>query len=204
MSSSAEPTVLADEALLRLKGGNERFVSGTARFPTMQNQILADLAKGQNPYATILSCSDSRVPPELIFDAGFGELFIIRVAGNVFSPEVAGSLQYAGRHLHTPLFIVLGHTHCGAVAAALDTLLRGSRQHSRIQLLVDCILPALLDLDTRLTPEMMRAQGIEANVRWSMRQILESPEGRERQTEGHMKLVGAIYELETGRVRFLE
>ena len=204
MSSSAEPTVSADEALLRLKGGNERFVSGTARFPTIQNQILADLAKGQNPYATILSCSDSRVPPELIFDAGFGELFIIRVAGNVFSPEVAGSLQYAGRHLHTPLFIVLGHTHCGAVAAALDTLLRGSRQHSRIQLLVDCILPALLDLDTRLTPEMMRAQGIEANVRWSMRQILESPEGRERQTEGHMKLVGAIYELETGRVRFLE
>jgi len=204
MSSSAEPTVLADEALLRLKGGNERFVSGTARFPTMQNQILADLAKGQNPYATILSCSDSRVPPELIFDAGFGELFIIRVAGNVFSPEVAGSLQYAGRHLRTPLFIVLGHTHCGAVAAALDTLLGGSRQHSRIQLLVDCILPALLDLDTRLTPEMMRAQGIEANVRWSMRQILESPEGRERQTEGHMKLVGAIYELETGRVRFLE
>jgi carbonic anhydrase len=204
MSSSAEATVSADEALLRLKGGNERFVSGTARFPTMQKQILADLAKGQNPYATILSCSDSRVPPELIFDAGFGELFIIRVAGNVFSPEVAGSLQYAGRHLRTPLFIVLGHTHCGAVAAALDTLLRGSRQHSRIQLLVDCILPALLDLDTRLTPEMMRAQGIEANVRWSMRQILESPEGRERQTEGHMKLVGAIYELETGRVRFLE
>ena len=204
MSSSAEATVSADEALLRLKGGNERFVSGTARFPTMQNRILADLAKGQNPYATILSCSDSRVPPELIFDAGFGELFIIRVAGNVFSPEVAGSLQYAGRHLRTPLFIVLGHTHCGAVAAALDTLLRGSRQHSRIQLLVDCILPALLDLDTRLTPEMMRAQGIEANVRWSMRQILESPEGRERQTEGHMKLVGAIYELETGRVRFLE
>jgi len=204
MSSSAEPTVSADEALLRLKGGNERFVSGTARFPTMQNQILADLAKGQNPYATILSCNGSRVPPELIFDAGFGELFIIRVAGNVFSPEVAGSLQYAGRHLHSPLFIVLGHTHCGAVAAALDTLLRGSRQHSRIQLLVDCILPALLDLDTRLTPEMMRAQGIEANVRWSMRQILESPEGRERQTEGHMKLVGAIYELETGRVRFLE
>ena len=204
MSSSAEPTVSADEALLRLKGGNERFVSGTARFPTMQNQILADLAKGQNPYATILSCSDSRVPPELIFDAGFGELFIIRIAGNIVSPEVAGSLQYAGHHLRTPLFVVLGHTNCGAIAAAVDTLLHGTRQHSRIQLLVDCILPALLDLDTRLTPEMMRAQGIEANVRWSMRQILESPEGRERQTEGHMKLVGAIYELETGRVRFLE
>ena len=74
---------------------------------------------------------------------GFGELFIIRVAGNVFSPEIAGSLQYAGRHLHTPLFVVLGHTNCGAVAAAIEARLRGTRQHSRIQLLVDCILPGL-------------------------------------------------------------
>ena len=203
MSSNAEPTVSADEALLRLKAGNERFLSGTARFPTVQKEILADLAKGQHPYATILSCSDSRVPPELIFDTGFGELFIVRVAGNVLSPEVAGSLQYAGRHLGTPLFVVLGHTHCGAVAAAIDTMLHGTRQHSRIQLLVDCILPGLTDLDTRLTPETLLAQGIEANVRWSMRQILESPEGRERQTEGRMKLVGAIYEIETGYVRFL-
>src|SRR4029077_6426861 len=155
MSSSAEPTVLADEALLRLKGGNERFVSGTARFPTMQNQILADLAKDQNPYAKILSCSDSRVPPELIFDAGFGELFIVRVAGNVVSPEVAGSLQYAGRHLQTPLFIVLGHTNCGAVAAAVDARVHGTRQHSRIQLLVDSILPGLSDLDSQLTRETL-------------------------------------------------
>jgi carbonic anhydrase len=158
MSSTAESTVSADEALLRLKSGNERFLSGTARFPTVQKEILADLAKGQHPYATILSCSDSRVPPELIFDTGFGELFIIRVAGNVFSPEVAGSLQYAGRHLRTPLFVVLGHTHCGAVAAAVDTMLHGTRQHSRIQLLVDCILPGLTDVDTRLTPETMLAQ----------------------------------------------
>src|SRR6478609_4810364 len=194
MASHEVTNVTAAEALARLKAGNQRFLRGEARFPTVQKEVLAGLAKGQRPYATILCCSDSRVPPELIFDAGFGELFIIRVAGNVFSPEVAGSLQYAGRHLRTPLFIVLGHTHCGAVAAALDTLLRGSRQHSRIQLLVDCILPALLDLDTRLTPEMMRAQGIEANVRWSMCQILESPEGRERQAGGCMKLVGAIYE----------
>jgi carbonic anhydrase len=124
----------------------------------MQTEILADLAKGQNPYATILSCSDSRVPPELIFDAGFGELFIIRIAGNVVSPEVAGSLQYAGHHLRTSLFVVLGHTNCGAVAVAVDTLLRGSRQHSRIQLLVDYILPAL----AQLNPESMLAQAVEA------------------------------------------
>jgi carbonic anhydrase len=204
MSSKAESALSADEALLRLKAGNERFLVGTARFPTVQKEILADLAKGQHPYATILSCSDSRVPPELVFDAGFGELFIVRVAGNVLSPEIAGSLQYAGRHLHTPLFVVLGHTNCGAVAAAIEARLHGAREHARIQLLVDSILPGLADLDVQLTPEAMRAQAVEVNVRWTMRQILETPEGQERQAEGSVKLVGAVYEIETGLVRFLE
>ena len=203
MSSNTESTLSADEALLRLEAGNERFLAGTARFSTVQKEILADLAKGQQPYATILACSDSRVPPELIFDAGFGELFIIRVAGNVMSPEVAGSLQYAGRHLHTPLFVVLGHTGCGAVSAAIGTRLHGKQQLSRIQILVDGILPGLADLDTQLDPNTMLAQAVEANVRWSMRQILETPEGRERQADGSVKLVGAIYEIETGRVQFL-
>src|SRR6476660_1721437 len=129
MSSNAAPTISAEEALQRLKAGNERFIAGTTQFPTAQKEILSDLAKGQHPYATILSCSDSRVPPELVFDAGFGELFIIRVAGNVMSPEIAGRVQYAGRHLHTPLFVVLGHTNCGAVAAAIETRLRGAREH---------------------------------------------------------------------------
>ena len=193
----------ADEALLQLKAGNERFVAGTLRFPTVQKEILADLAKGQHPYATILSCSDSRVPPELIFDAGFGELFIIRVAGNVMSPEIAGSVQYAGRHLHTPLFVVLGHTNCGAVAAAIETRLHGTAHHSRIQLLVDSILPGLADLDLQGNPETIGSKAVEANVRWSMHQILETPEGRERRATGELKLIGAIYELETGRVRFL-
>jgi carbonic anhydrase len=203
MSSNAESTILADEALRRLKEGNGRFVAGTARFPSMQRDILVDLTKGQHPYATILSCSDSRVPPELIFDAGLGYLFVIRVAGNIMSPEVAGSLQYAGRHLRTPLFVVLGHTNCGAIAAAIDTQLHGTRQHSRIQILVDCIMPGLADLDRKLTPAAMLAQGVEANVRWSMRQILESPEGREREADGRVQLVGAIYAIETGQVRFL-
>jgi carbonic anhydrase len=204
MSTIPDSAQNADDALQRLKAGNARFVAGTARFATVQKEILADLLKGQHPYATILCCSDSRVPPELIFDAGFGDLFIVRVAGNVISPEVVGSLQYAGRHLQTPLFIVLGHTNCGAVAAAIETRLRGTRQHSRIQLLVDSILPGLSDLDSQLTPEAMLAQAVEANVRWSMRQILETPEGRERQTEGVVKLVGAICEIDTGLVRFLE
>lgn len=202
MSSNVEPALSAAEALERLKAGNERFFSGAARFPNMQKEVLVKLSKGQNPYATILSCSDSRVPTELIFNAGFGELFIIRVAGNVVSPEVAGSLQYAGRHLRTPLFVVLGHTNCGAVTAAIETRLHGTRHLSRIQLLVDNILPGLVDLDQNLLPEAMLEQAVEANVRWSMSQILDMAEPREHEIE--RKLVGAIYELETGRVRFLE
>jgi carbonic anhydrase len=203
MSSNEPPAITADEALERLQAGNQRFLDGTARFPTVQKEILADLAKGQHPYATILACSDSRVPPELIFDAGFGELFVIRVAGNVYSPEVAASLQYAGWHLQTPLFVVLGHTSCGAVHAALDTRLKGSRHHSRIQLLVDSIVPAFDHLDMQLPPDTLLAQAVESNVRWTMRQILETPEARERQHEGRMKLAGAIYDIETGRVRLL-
>src|SRR5207344_1593167 len=103
-------------------------------------ESMADLVKGQWPYATILGCSDSRVPPEWVFDAGLGELFVIRVAGNVFSPEVAGSLQYAGSHLQTPLFVVLGHEGCGAVAAALAAKHEGKQFRSRIQVLLESIM----------------------------------------------------------------
>jgi len=94
---------------------------GEARFPTVQKEVLAELARGQQPFATILGCSDSRVPPELVFDATFGELFVARVAGNVLGPSILGTLQYAGAHLQTPLFVVLGHQRCGAVEAALAT-----------------------------------------------------------------------------------
>src|SRR4051812_12393673 len=123
----------ADEALARLRAGNERFLRGEARSAGPVHETLADLARGQRPFATILGCSDSRVPPEWVFDAGLGELFVIRVAGNVLSPEVAGSLQYAGAHLGTPLFVVLGHEGCGAVAAALATKHDGEKFRSRIQ-----------------------------------------------------------------------
>ena len=198
---STTPT--ADEALARLKAGNERFVRGEARFPTVQKEVLADLARGQRPYATIVGCSDSRVPPELVFDASFGELFIVRVAGNVISAEVIGTLQYAGVHLRTPLFIVLGHEGCGAVQAALKTKLEGTRERERIALLLDSIIPGLNEVDAALSPEAQMAAAVEANVRWSMRQLLETPEAKARQAEGDMKLVGAVYELQTGRVRFL-
>ena len=198
------PTTLADEALRRLKEGNERFLAGTARFPTVQKEVLAELSRGQQPYATIVGCSDSRVPPELVFDAGFGELFIIRVAGNVISPEVMGSMQYAAVHLKTPLFVVLGHERCGAVQAALKTLRDGTTERSRIAILLSRILPGLSAIDPALPPDEQERLAVEANVRWSMQQIHDTPEGRARQAEGLLKMVGAVYELETGRVRFLD
>jgi carbonic anhydrase len=193
----------ADEALARLKAGNERFVAGRARFPTVQKEILAELAKGQSPYATIVGCSDSRVPPELVFDAGFGDLFIIRLAGNVISHEVMGSIQYAAAHLRTPLFVVLGHEGCGAVQAALAVKFRGARDRDRIMKLLDTIVPGLDDVPPDLPADEQIRRGVEANVRWSMRQLMETPEAQVRLKEGVMKLVGAVYELETGRVRFL-
>ncbi len=196
--------VSAAEALQRLIDGNQRFLRGELHFPTVQSEVLAELAKDQRPFAMILGCSDSRVPPELIFGAGFGDLFIVRVAGNVLSPEVAGSLQYAGVHLHTRLLVVLGHEGCGAIKAALKTRRQGPTERSRIQLLVDGLLPAISQVDPDLDEEAQVAQAVEANVRFILRQILESPEGQMRQEEGRMKLVGAVYELATGRVRFLD
>jgi carbonic anhydrase len=195
--------VTADEALARLRAGNERFVRGEARFPTVQKEILAELAKGQQPYATILGCSDSRVPPELVFDAGFGELFIVRVAGNVVSPEVMGTLQYAAVHLRTPLFVVLGHEGCGAVQAALAAKFLGVRDRSRIERLLATITPGLSRISAESSPDEQLLAGVEANVRWSMHQLLETPEAKARAAEGVLKLVGAVYELTTGRVSFL-
>lgn len=203
MSSSTISHVSADEALQRLIDGNRRFVSGETRFPTKQKETLAQLANAQHPYATILGCSDSRVPPEVIFDAGLGDLFVVRVAGNVISPEVSGSIQYAGVHLGTPLFVVLGHQGCGAVQAALDAKLRGSREPSRIQILIADILPGLAEIDPQAPPAQQMAQAVEANVRWVMRQIIETPEGQARLAEGRMKLVGAVYDIASGVVRFL-
>ena len=194
----------AAEALTRLKEGNARFVRGEARFPTVQKEVLAELAKGQRPYATILGCSDSRVPPELVFDAGFGELFIIRLAGNVLSPEVGGTMQYAGTHLKTPLFVILGHEGCGAVQAALQVKFHGARERSRIEELLQNILPALDGIDPELPSEVRMRAAVEANVRWTLRRIRATPEAQAREAEGIMKLVGAVYELGTGAVRFLD
>lgn len=207
MASHDEPRhqYTAEEALRRLKDGNERFVAGHARFPTVQKEVLAELARAQHPFVTVLGCSDSRVPPELVFDAGFGELFVIRVAGNVLGPAITGTLQYAGQHLRTPLFVVLGHEGCGAVQAALASRFQGARHGGRIEVLLESILPALDRLDERLPPEVLLQRAVEANVRHTVGSIMASPEARARVAEGtEMRLVGAVYDLETGRVRFLD
>ena len=195
--------VSAADALVRLMDGNARFLKGALRSTWGPAKVLADLVEGQRPFATILGCSDSRVPPELIFDADFGDLFVIRVAGNVVSPEVWASLQYAGVHLETQLFMVLGHEGCGAVQAALATKFQGVQERSRIQLLLENMLPGLDGLDPQLPPRQMLERAVEANVCWSMRKIVETPEGRARMAEHRMKLVGAVYEIATGRVRLL-
>lgn len=194
----------AEQALERLKEGNERFVSGRGHFPSLQKDILADLAEGQQPYATILGCSDSRVPPEVVFDAHLGELFVIRVAGNVLGSAIFGTLQYAGAHLRTPLFVVLGHEGCGAVQAAIASKFHGAEHRSRIELLVDNIVPALDGLDASLPPDDLLHSAVEANVRFTVRTLLDTPEAKARHATSGMMLVGAIYELETGRVRFLD
>ena len=198
------PGVSAEQALKRPRRWEPALLRGEARFPTVQKKILLELAREQRPYATILGCSDSRVPPELLFDAGFGELFVVRVAGNTLSAEVAGSLQYAGVHLKTPLFVVLGHEGCGAVGAALDTHFHGVRYRSRIAKLVRKIIPAIEDLNPKLPPDRLLAQAIESNVRWTMQQLLNTPEGKVRVAENRLMLVGAIYHIKTGRVRFLK
>ena len=201
--ASSQPGGSADQALARLMEGNERFLRGESRLPALAQQDLKGLVHGQQPYATILGCSDSRVPPEIVFDSGLGELFVIRVAGNVFSGEVAGSLQFASAQLHTPLFVVLGHHGCGAVNAALQSRDRGERHNSRIQLLVDSILPGLPPPDPQLSPEDQAKQAVESNVLWTIKQIAELPGARSLLDEGKRKLVGAIYEIATGHVRLL-
>ncbi len=197
-------TVTPAEALARLKAGNERFLRGESHFPTLQSAVLEDLAQGQQPYATILGCSDSRVPPELVFDAHLGELFIVRVAGNTIGNAVLGTLQYAGAHLHTPLFVVMGHEGCGAVKAALAWRFDNQRAESRIELLLENILPALEDVDPKLPHEARVAAAVQANVRYTMSYLLDTPEAKARLAISDMRLVGAIYELRTGRVRFLD
>jgi len=197
------PRVSPSEALQRLIDGNERFLRGESRFGGMRPKMLDELASGQQPFATILGCADSRVPPELIFDAVLVELFVVRVAGNVVSAEVAGSLQYASAHLRTPLIVVFGHEGCGAVEATFKTMRLGVRQRSRIQSLVDSIMPAIEEVDAGLPPLEQLSRAVKTNVRWQWAAIWKSPEVRERPADD-LLVVGSVYDLRSGRVTWLD
>jgi carbonic anhydrase len=193
----------AQQALTRLREGNQRFVEGNVRHGHESRSWRAAQVADQHPFAVILGCSDSRVPIELVFDQGFGDLFVIRVAGNVISMDVLGSIGYAVAHLHTRLLLVMGHEGCGAVTAALQAQDAGN-EPPNIAALVQLIGPGLRGLDPNLAGAARLSAAVEANVRWSMRQLAAQPAGQRLLESGQLVLAGAIYELETGRVRHLE
>lgn len=191
-------------ALQLLREGNVRFMEGRTRHSHASAEWRRHLVGGQQPFATILGCADSRVPVELVFDQGFGDLFVVRVAGNVIAPDVVGSIEYAVVHLQTALIVVLGHQNCGAVTAALQISDRSEAEPPGVVGLLSLIRPALpASLPGSPFQERLDA-AVEANVRWSLRQLAELPEARGALEEGRVRLVGGVYELETGRVRFLD
>jgi len=190
-----------DEALEWLLAGNARFVAGTPRHAHESMRRRMMLSDHQTPIAVILGCADSRVSPETVFDHGLGDLFVVRVAGNVVSVDEAGSMEYAAVHLGTPLVVVLGHESCGAVTAALGSF---EDEPEELVSLMLKIRPALAEVDRSLPRKEQVRIGVEANVRLAMRQIREIAEREKRPVEDRMKIVGAVYELETGRVRILE
>ena len=192
------------EARQRLLDGNKRFVAGESHHDHASKEWRKRLTAGQKPFATILGCSDSRVPAELVFDQGFGDLFVIRVAGNVISTDVVGSLEYAWHHLHVPLLVVLGHEGCGAVTAALDAKFKRTQEIDKIEALVRMIEPGLKDIDPKLSAEKQLSAAVKANVRWSISQLAEVPEVKKALKEKRFEMIGAVYELETGSVTVLE
>jgi carbonic anhydrase len=194
-----------EEALELLREGNERFVRRRPVHGTVSEDVFVKLRDTQRPFAVILGCSDSRVPPELVFDQSFGDLFVIRLAGNLIAPGVAGSIQYAYQHLGTSLLVVLGHEGCGAVKAALATKFKRAKHPERIRQLVELIEPGLEQIDPNLPAAEQLAAGVEANVRWSMHQVIRASETQRALGRKQKVLIaGAVYELTTGRVRWLD
>jgi carbonic anhydrase len=192
------------EALERLKAGNQRLVEGKMLHPRQGADWRKSLTKGQAPFAAILSCSDSRVPNELLFDQGFGDLFVVRVAGNVVADDIVGSIQYAALHLKMPLLVVLGHEDCGAVSAALESIDGTLKEPKYIEELVGLVKPGLKDLDPKLKGPERLAAAVEANMRSSVRQLTGLMEDFPKQDPKTFRTIGAVYNLETGRVRWLE
>ncbi len=198
--------ISAADALQRLRDGNRRFVNAErSNAESLSEARRAELAAGQDPFAVVLACSDSRVPVELIFDQGLGDLFVIRVAGNIVAPSQIGSIEYAASQLGTRLVLVLGHSNCGAVDATLAELSREQELRSpNLRSIVDRIRPAvepLIDAPEGLT--LPRA--VLANVRHSVEQLRHGSQILEDLIDkGELTVVGAKYWIETGEVRFFD
>ncbi len=197
----------AAAALERLRQGNRRFVEGGVEAPRRGAERRQALAAGQAPFAAVLGCADSRVPPELIFDEGLGDLFVVRVAGNVAAPAELGSLEFAVEELGVPLVVVLGHARCGAVRAALEAgdAGGGDAPSAALQAVMDAVQPAVaaqqgstLGLDDRA------ARAEDANIRHSVEQIRRSALIAAAERERGVRVVGAKYGLADGAVTFLD
>ena len=202
--------VPAAEALQRLKTGNQRFAANVRDTSTLVKQAhRADLAESQTPFAIILGCSDSRVPAEIVFDQGLGDLFVVRVAGNIVAPSLLGSVEFAAAQFNVRLVVVLGHTKCGAIQATVEALQQPSGKSSpNLQSIVNRIRPSvetLLETDIANDQDKLLKHAIRANVRTSvshLRQGSEILEGLIANDE--LRIVGAEYSLETGLVEFFE
>ena len=198
----------ARDALTRLRDGNRRFAAGLRSTEVLATHTRrADLLGGQQPLAIILGCSDSRVPAEIIFDQGLGDLFVIRVAGNIVAPSQVGSVEFAATRFGTPLVVVLGHSQCGAVAATIEELRQPAGTRSRnLRSIVNRVRPsveALLATDLRDDPEALAREAVKANVRASVDHLRHGSEILEElvATSG-LRIVGAEYALDTGLVEF--
>lgn len=199
-----------NDALAKLREGNRRFVAGDtdtasrAGFPH-----LADMSDGQSPFAIVLACSDSRVPVEFVFDQGFGDLFVIRIAGNVVAPSQIGSIEFAASTFGTGLVVVLGHSNCGAVVAALQELsLQQTNRSPNLRAIVDRVKPSiehLLETQEHADDDALTAAAVRANIRASVEQLSHGSRILEQLVDaGDLLIVGAEYCLETGKVEFLD
>jgi carbonic anhydrase len=209
-ASGESGVISSGEALERLRAGNRRFVA-SIRDPAarLDAERRASLAEGQEPFAIVLGCSDSRVPAELVFDQGFGDLFVIRVAGNIVAPSQVGSVEFAAERFGTPLVAVLGHSQCGAVQATLEALRRPAAASSRnLRSIVDRIRPSvepLLSGDRALGADGIVDAAVRANIRVAAEHLRSGSEILERLVDaGRLLVVGAEYSLETGVVDFFD
>jgi carbonic anhydrase len=200
----------ARDALTRLREGNRRFVSDALPSDAdVSQRRRTELASSQEPFAIILGCSDSRVPAEIVFDQGLGDLFVVRVAGNIVAPSLVGSVEFAAARFNTRLVVVLGHSQCGAITATLEELSRTSETQSRnLRSIVDRVRPSvepLLQTELARDPEALVRQAVRANIRASANHLRHGSALLEQLiAEDGLLVVGAEYSLETGLVDFFD